>query len=368
MRPLVDMGETFQDISRRSGLLRTLFLFFVLAIALLARGMTNEALAQACEQGTFSQCHAEGVKQMETKSYPAALGLFVRGCENADQTSCEAIAKLVVERPILRRNRAARKTLKAACERKVGPACTQHGVLKLSRRNSDIRRARQDFQKGCELGDGSGCRRLGEMVEATELAVAQQSYVKACELGDDASCGHSGRLLAATDAAAAVPLLIRGCDVLNAKACGALGRLHELGGFAGSDIKEAESAYQRACDGGDTVSCGRLGSILFRRGDSKEAEPRLRTACKAKQAIHCTELGELLSTQSDTKSARRFFTQARVANQRSCRQGNGAACQNVSQDYQLGRGVRTSSAQADRWLERGCIAGIADKNATPVVG
>ncbi len=362
------MRAMFEDSLLWNDSLGSRALLRILVIAIVLPALTAEVWAQRCADGTFGECHAEGKTKEQAKSYPNALLLYVRGCENGEQASCEAAADLATQRPGLRRNRVARRTLKAACERDVGPACTLHGVLMQSRRKLDRQKARRDFEKGCELGDGAGCRRVGELVEATELAVAQELYEKGCKQDDEKSCGNSGRLLAATDVAGALPLLSRGCEASNARACAALGQLHQLGGFPGADTKQAEDAYKKACGGGDALSCGELGSILMRRGDAEGAAPKLLLACKAKLAPKCTELGELYTAQSDARAARRFFGKARVANQRSCRQGNGAACLRVSQDYRLGRGVRTNSAQAERWLERACKAGIGGEKGCLRIG
>lgn len=200
-------------------------------------------------------------------------------------------------------------TLARECEGGRGLSCTMLGsIYGESAPVLDPARAASLFQRGCELGDLDGCRRLAYALEtgsgiAMDGARALQLYTSGCERNHLKSCrmlgkhAMDGTLGLMRDDARALELFVRGCDGGELESCNDLGMLHQQGRGVPQDAPRARSLYQRACEGSVAVACTNLGSMMASgQGGPQDYVGALELytrACDAKDALGCNELGGL---------------------------------------------------------------------------
>ncbi len=196
-----------------------------------------------CDEGHVPSCFQLGRVYAEGRDGVApdrerALALFERACAGWDRRGCRELGLVYragVWRP--RDLERALALLKLACEGQEGQACTAlaemyeegWGVA------ADVQRATLLYQQGCAGFDAEGCARAGTIL-------ARGAGVE-------------------RDVARALPLLEQGCRRGIALACRTLAEGHESGwasGGAGRDETRAARYRRRACDRGDTDSCGWL--------------------------------------------------------------------------------------------------------------
>ncbi|MDP1823199.1 MAG: hypothetical protein Q8L48_08160 [Archangium sp.] len=163
--------------------------------------------------------------------------------------------------------------------------------------------------QACERGEPRECYEASRLwVDPADggrdLTGAQRLAGVACEKGDGRGCVRAGALPTA-DAGqlaefsrAAGRLLPQQCDAGELEACELLfARLRELdaGVEAATAASRARTLATRACEGGDSFSCARLGSALLsgRLGTEEPGEGArlLDKACEGGVAGACLELG-----------------------------------------------------------------------------
>ncbi|WP_193808721.1 tetratricopeptide repeat protein [Helicobacter pylori] len=101
------------------------------------------------------------------------------------------------------------------------------GMLSYDRQ--DFSKAKEYFEKACDLNDGGGCGALGVLYEngrgvEKNLTKAAYFYSKACELKEGDGCGALGALYyngdgVKQDSKKAVALLEKACKLGYKKAC-----------------------------------------------------------------------------------------------------------------------------------------------------
>ncbi|GAA9327389.1 hypothetical protein BTM402_02150 [Helicobacter pylori] len=102
----------------------------------------------------------------------------------------------------------------------------------LSYDKQDFSKAKEYFEKACDLNDGGGCGALGDLYDdgkgvEKNLTKAAQFYSKACDLKDGWGCSFLGGLYyngdgVKQDSKKAVALFEKACKLGYKKACEAL--------------------------------------------------------------------------------------------------------------------------------------------------
>jgi len=121
--------------------------------------------------------------------------------------------------------------LPLGCQKSVGPACNQLGMLQLSGKcvARNVAEAVQHLDRACGLGDAAGCNNLGNLYLSGE-GVRQ-------------------------DLAQAKTLLEKACDGGSGVGCQRLGRLYEQGLGVARDARRAAALRERACHEKDPIVC-----------------------------------------------------------------------------------------------------------------
>ncbi|NOY91750.1 MAG: hypothetical protein GXP55_11190, partial [Deltaproteobacteria bacterium] len=227
------------------------------ALALTGFGAVG-AYAQATCTGDAAQCAVQGDAQLGRD--------FVLG-----------VADVRGQRGVLLR-------LRRACRRGVAPACTAVGVDAERARRPRLAPAKAAYERGCEIGDGASCGRLGALLTVHPELEAEAPdrpttlYQRGCELGDAFSCGRQAFERVETDPNGAAPLLEAGCQAGDADACVLFATLHEQSRIEGANPAAAVEACRRACDASsDPGACGHLGALLLSSSGDAAARPALTT-------------------------------------------------------------------------------------------
>jgi hypothetical protein len=124
------------------------------------------------------------------------------------------------------------------------------------------------FQRACELGDASGCNKLGLAFESAEGV--PQDYERAMDL------------------------FSRACSGGFAEACSNQGALYEHGRGVPENLGDAQRLYTQACRHGSGLGCSNLG-VLYALGrgvpvDREEAAQLFREACSLGSSVGCNNV------------------------------------------------------------------------------
>jgi TPR repeat protein len=236
---------------------------------------------------------------------PDAVALAEKGCQGKDGQGCLALAKFLwcgvgVARDPVRATRVAEQ----ACDAGVRVACARASAGHLEM--GEIDRALPYAEKGCKAGDAHSCINLAGMLAqgpAADPPRAAQILTDLCDKGDAAACGNLGTfywvgLGVAKDLPRAKSLAARGCDATVIDGCNTLGGIAAEDGPEG--VKRAVPFFDRACSGGQAISCDNLGQALMGSAagspDNRErAAVAFQRACDMNFAKACTHLARLKS-------------------------------------------------------------------------
>ena len=121
----------------------------------------------------------------------------------------------------------------------------------------------------------------------------------------------------------AVSAFEEACEGGDLAACDALGKLLSEGRGAGADPGRAETLHRRACDGGVAAGCANLGVLVAGRGDPAAAAELFRRACVAGEVAGCSNLA-VMYTQG--RGVARDAERAAFLTRWACEGGDSTAC------------------------------------------
>jgi uncharacterized protein len=184
-----------------------------------------------------------------------------------------------------------------SCEAGNGGACVnlgsmyEHGNGVEKSTDTAIRIQR----KGCQLGEGMGCKNLAYLLGEPCRGLLQE---RGCQLGDDGSCARlaeSARKSSPPDQVSSVQYDIRGCKLGSGASCQNVGIAYDLRkGVDEQNLALAATYYGRACDLGFGGGCLGLG-VLIERGaagshELADALALYRKSCDLKLEQGCQQL------------------------------------------------------------------------------
>lgn len=149
------------------------------------------------------------------------------------------------------------------------------------------------LQKACDMGSGSGCSNLANLIARgqlldRDLGKAAGLDVKACDLGEPKGCVNAALAYfegtgVGADPARARELFSRGCDLGHLESCKNIGVLHWEGKGGPQDHAKAVTFFKKACDGGDASGCFNMGVAHYKglgaARDDQKAREYFDTAC-----------------------------------------------------------------------------------------
>lgn len=280
---------------------------------------------QICD-GTLTLKKAGGAS---SSSHFSSCQRDTSACQPGQPKECVRIAdELYAEEAKVFPTQAA-ELYRTACADGNGHACTRAGEFEAI--DEKWAKVREYSQKGCELGDGDGCVRLG----FTELngEGTEKNRDKALEL------------------------LKKGCDRGAVRGCrGAAGLLLDGDG----DLEAATELARKACKAKHGDSCYVLGVALFRgKTDYAGARTHFEAACSddeldKKQGDACNFAGVIhldgLGTDKDVAKALSFF-------ERACQHESGPGCANAGKMYRQGVGATRDADKAKEMFAAACKLG-----------
>jgi TPR repeat protein len=267
-----------------------------------------ELFGRACDAGNFESCYQLAVRHETGTGVPRdplrAAALYQRTCEG-DPLACTPFAKLLLLGQGVERNGArAVELLRKPCEARDMEACQQIGLAyrdgngvtrdpaaALKQLSESCRfEGAVGCRDACDLGDGAGCKRAADKVDAADSVPpnpgeASALYERAalllereCARGIQESCNalrglfESARPLSFKDLALALRFYRRLCEARAGEACHMTARMYDRGEGTPVDRRQAAALYDLACDFGQIESCDR-GAEMFRLGQGVPASP-----------------------------------------------------------------------------------------------
>jgi membrane associated rhomboid family serine protease len=184
-----------------------------------------------------------------------------------------------------------------------------------------------------------------------------------CASGDSKAC-YSRALgeLAAGRTEQADPLLLRACDGGLSAACAKLGVLRYERGFrTDEESHQLHALFERACEGGSALGCTRAGNLVPDNPalDAK-ALAYFKRGCDGGNADGCYSLG--LSIANDRGQAPSLEEAARLY-RKACDGGRPEACRELSVLVRDGTGTEKDWDESWALLERACSLGDKDSCA-----
>ena len=152
---------------------------------------------------------------------------------------------------------------------------------------------------------GAECTQLGERYAAGSDGVTKNEalgarlFQRACELGDASGCNKLGLAFEGADGVPqdyerAMDLFSRACSGGYAEACSNQGALYEHGRGVPENLGDAQRLYTQACRHGSGLGCSNLG-VLYAQGrgvpmDREEAAQLFREACRLGSSVGCNNV------------------------------------------------------------------------------
>ncbi len=212
----------------------------------------------------------------------------------------------------------------------------------------------------CDRGSATSCELLGVLVSASNRPESDRTYAarlfdQACELGSSSACtnlaiAHRDGTGLVEDPERAKEIADRVCQRGHARACAVLGALLESEGH----VDRSYAFFQRGCEAGSALACGR---VAFRlsiglgvKRDESRAEGFAFRACDGGDGEGCLELGYSFefagAGRLDENRALSFYR--RACNTRSDR------CRDLAIAYDSGRGIDQNQGRARELFRRAC--------------
>ena len=220
----------------------------------LAHLMPQEFVPTVAEDGT------------ESYSKGSAAALYRKACDLKVSRGCYHLGALAGDSWELEQRQ---KWFDELCTTGANEACLALSDL-FTDATADAVKGRIDaLKRGCLLGGGEACYRLGQGNEngdfgVPNISIAAESYKDGCAKCNGQACGSYGRLVAdgvvGSDRGVAVEYLKRGCDADVVSSCVLLGDMYVVGEWVEKDSVRAlkllkpgcvdgEAVYPRACKG-----------------------------------------------------------------------------------------------------------------------
>ncbi len=203
----------------------------------------------------------------------------------------------------------------------------------------------------CELAKKADrCEQAASVHEAAkEWKLAVGFHEKGCELGSGKSCERLGALLLGAEGTKPDPerarlALQRACEAGTAAGCRKLARGLSDGSLGAPDQARVLQLYGKACDLRDGESCASVGILTLSAhpGDQALATPWFRRACEYGQRDGCERVAAQEKAAAEAKSERDRVDRERLA-----------AEQKIRDDQQRERDRVTSAARAVRDARQG---------------
>jgi hypothetical protein len=239
----------------------------------------------------------------------------------------------------------------------------------------DKSRAKVLLTKGCNQGLIEICLVLGDWLQDGELGEQDESksaifFQKACDAGNPTGCTLLGwKYLNAKgvskDEKRGLELLNLGCEGGYLPACGGLAVVAYAHGRPSipENIKKAISLFQRACEGGHSLSCIYLAGY-YEKGEGVDKNiPKslelLEKACKAGDPIGCVKIADLfmggVNLPKNLEKATQFYRKA-------CESQGSAGwisegCTKLGSLYESGNGIPKNLEEARALYKKACDGG-----------
>jgi TPR repeat protein len=270
-----------------------------------------QALAiRACDAGRTGSCHNAAVGYRDGMGVAVDLArareLFTRSCEGDYPRSCHAAGLAFEHGSGGTADRARAEALyRRGCDADEGGSCEGLGLLLAAGGDAEPRdaEARAALERGCALASTLSCRNLAVLLHtgrggAADEERALQLWQSGCEEHED---GHSCNAFATRVQAIggegaserALHFFARACELNIADACAEAGELTFVEGPL-RDYARSRGFYDRACQGGDALSCRNF-AVMMRDGTGGDPEPArvaetLRRACSLGDEPACADL------------------------------------------------------------------------------
>lgn len=122
--------------------------------------------------------------------------------------------------------------------------------------SKDLAKARDFFQKACDAGDISTCKKYELTQDTSKFKAILQ---KACDSGNQNACPRLGELYFGesknTSKDKAKELYQKACDLGSANGCYELAVSYNIGRGVSQDINKAKELYKKACDLEESSAC-----------------------------------------------------------------------------------------------------------------
>ena len=211
---------------------------------------------------------------------------------------------------------------KQSCQRKGGASCFTH-ARRLPPGSLD---AQQAMRRACGDGVAIACRAYAHLVEGKEET--ETWLRRGCELGDGRACGRLGEDRLQYDPPLALEHFRRGCTKRDGESCLRAGQLRQKGTGGPPDLQSARELFLQGCHQWSEEACFELAEGLL-EGDSLYADPVVaydlfERACSAgAHPVACRRTGEMNRSGRGTPRSpvlAHFFLSL------GCRLGDAEAC------------------------------------------
>ncbi len=276
-------------------------------------GSLSESIVEAAGLG-------DPVGLLLTSFYPSAIG--VKAEEKYDWTICAMLAHVCDKAAVAeacafsgltsflgacggRDLAGADRRLGLACKTGKGYACFVHGLMFEKGEGVDIhpKRARELYEKSCELGFQRGCYALASCLESGKCGPADKDralllFEAACEKEDGFGCyGLATHLMFQGDKGKCndrvAGLLSKSCSRNCSEACTALGLITLAGKCVKEDALAASEHLTKACEMGSAFGCEVLGRLMVGAEAPDQARKPWEKACRYGQKDACKNLKSL---------------------------------------------------------------------------
>ena len=225
-----------------------------------------------------------------------------------------------------------------------------------------------DCQARCEIEPATGCVSLGRIYAEEagghlDSRLAAEAFEKACNAGQLEGCHEAGNIWVLVrpdierDFDKGYTLHERACRGGITKSCTRLGVMHDNGDGRESDPKKANILFEQACDAGELVACGNwAGNLENGRGCEKDQEKAIKLykqACDSRVPIACMSLSSAFDEGNGVDKNPEQATKLMV---RACELGEPWACRYSGYRFQEGIGTKVDVAAAADFYSKACEA------------
>lgn len=194
----------------------------------------------------------------------------------------------------------------------------------------------------------------GRMAQAA--AAAQEDPAPSCPTGlrpnDNGKCVKVGPQVSYVCDKEDPKTCAEECEKGSMASCAILGRGYQVGRGVPTDLEKAIKLLAKACKGGATPGCGRLGEMMVRSdATEKDGIQMLRKSCEAGWFQGCTiAAAHLREKQPQGNNVADLF-------RRGCAGGDAEGCWNLGELFRLGLGVPQNDSESHRFFGLACDGG-----------